>query len=518
MDSCQRADVRTRPNVPDRRLVLGFMALTWAIVTIVPTTPARAGTTFSIDGALQAVAAISRTDVWAVGHRSDGGAEGYATLTEHFDGVSWHVVPSPDASSYSQDLVDVSGVSGDDVWAAGWFYGDEGGERALIEHWDGSRWTVVPSPDPTPEREDLVRLSGIDAISRTDVWAVGMFEVASSDPHPRTLIEHWDGSTWSIVQGRNPSRRSDGLNDVSAATANDVWAVGSADLDVEGALIEHWHGARWHVVPADLPTDASLTLSAVSALRDGEAWAVGYAGHPFSTAPVVEHWSGDGWRIVPSPDAPGGSLLTDVSAVASDDVWAVGLIPEPTTRTVIEHWDGSTWELIPSPDLPVDRGGLVGVSALADAAWAVGSYVNEVEPSEHPVVDYWNGATWRFLGPHARVMNLASIRVTASVRQAHPGDRVVFEAHASNLDRHASELWVQYQDATHLRIRNELCLYGPSADSPACEFSNVPAGGDVGVRVPAVVTGGTSATLTFCVLRVDSPTKACRTARIRVRS
>jgi hypothetical protein len=477
-----------------------------------------AATRSAIDGSLEGVAAISRADVWAVGHRSDGPAEGYSTLTEHWDGVSWRVVPSPNPSSYSQDLVDVSGAAADDVWAAGWFYDDDGAERDLIEHRDGAAWSVVPTPDPTPEREDIVRLSGIDAISSTEVWAVGMFEVARSDPRPRTLIEHWDGSAWSIVQGRNPSRSWDELNDVSAAGAADVWAVGLALLGGESAFIEHWDGARWRVVPADLPTGGSLLLHAVSARDAGDAWAVGYVGHPFETSSAVEHWDGSAWTLVRSPDPAGGSVLNDVSAVARDDVWAVGEIPTLTTRTVIERWDGSAWRLVPSPDLPTDRGALVGVSAVAGAAWAVGGYVNEVEPSEHPVIDHWNGATWRFLGPHARVMNLASIRVTADVRAAHIGDRVVFEAHASNLDRHPSELWVEYFDATHVRIRNEICVDGPSADSPACEFSDVPAGGDVVVRVPATVTGGPISALTFCVLRVDAPTRPCRTAEIRVTS
>jgi hypothetical protein len=93
------------------------------------------------------------------------------------------------------------------------------------------------------------------------------------------------------------------------------------------------------------------------------------------------------------------------------------------------------------------RGGFKSVSALPGAAWAVGSYIDEVEPAEHPIIGSWNGAAWHLLGPHARVLNLAPLRITTSVRSAHLGDRVVFVAHASNLDRHPVELWVEYRDS-----------------------------------------------------------------------
>jgi hypothetical protein len=205
--------------------------------------PAGVATVSPINGSLLGVAAISRSDAWAVGHQLDGTLGGFGTLTEHWDGTSWSVVPSPNASSFTQGLSDVSAVSSADVWAVGWFYDEFGAERALIEHWDGSTWSIVPSPDPTLEREDLVRLLGIDAISGTDAWAVGMFEVAGSYTHPRTLIGHWDGSRWTVVPSKNPSRIDDELLGVSAASATDIWAVGEVGSDAS-TLIEHWDGSK----------------------------------------------------------------------------------------------------------------------------------------------------------------------------------------------------------------------------------------------------------------------------------
>jgi hypothetical protein len=63
------------------------------------------------------------------------------------------------------------------------------------------------------------------AVSANDIWAVGYFYYSSGSFFgPHTLIEHWDGSNWSIVG--SPGSASWQLNGVAAVSANDVWAVG----------------------------------------------------------------------------------------------------------------------------------------------------------------------------------------------------------------------------------------------------------------------------------------------------
>ena len=95
------------------------------------------------------ISASSANDVWAVGF--SGGYYYWATLTEHWDGVSWSVVPSPDPG-YSQ-LYGVWAESANDVWAVGTYY--LGGYRTLVEHWDGSTWSIVPNPNPPSVRSSL---------------------------------------------------------------------------------------------------------------------------------------------------------------------------------------------------------------------------------------------------------------------------------------------------------------------------------------------------------------------------
>ena len=76
-------------------------------------------------------------------------------------------------------------------------------------------------------------------MSADDTWAVGLatstYYISDGDPitSSQTLIEHWDGTAWSIVPGPNPGTAdnyygtiTNELYGVPAVSASDVWAVG----------------------------------------------------------------------------------------------------------------------------------------------------------------------------------------------------------------------------------------------------------------------------------------------------
>jgi hypothetical protein len=60
----------------------------------------------------------------------------------------------------------------------------------VIEHWDGTSWSVVPSPNPNPQGNNS--LVAIAAVNANDIWAVGHQLLGP-------FTEHWDGTSWSIV-------------------------------------------------------------------------------------------------------------------------------------------------------------------------------------------------------------------------------------------------------------------------------------------------------------------------------
>src|SRR3984957_11099326 len=106
----------------------------------------------------------------------------------------WSIVPSvsPIGAPFGE-LYAVSCSSTTDCFAVG-----DGGSGTLIEHWNGTTWTIVPSPNPSGQPD--AELNGVSCSSATDCFAVG-----DSAPEPltdfavKTLIEHWNGTTWSMV-------------------------------------------------------------------------------------------------------------------------------------------------------------------------------------------------------------------------------------------------------------------------------------------------------------------------------
>jgi hypothetical protein len=94
------------------------------------------------------------------------------------------------------------------------------------------------------------------------------------------VIEHWNGTAWSVVSGASSLTA---LGSISAASATDIWAIG-AGLDTSGSLpvgvtrTLHWDGTAWSVVPSPNGSDSSTSVSGISALPPGEAWAVGTSG------------------------------------------------------------------------------------------------------------------------------------------------------------------------------------------------------------------------------------------------
>ena len=107
----------------------------------------------------------------------------------------------------------------------------------------GPNWMAVPSPDQGPVQYTL---NGVASVSANDVWAVG--DLLGSTGEFQTLVEHWDGSAWSVVASPNQGTSSNYLYGVTAISASNVWAVGSYNGSVVQTLVEHWNGSAWSVV------------------------------------------------------------------------------------------------------------------------------------------------------------------------------------------------------------------------------------------------------------------------------
>jgi hypothetical protein len=337
---------------------------------------------------LYGVAGTSAGDVWAVGLMPT------SSLIMHWNGSSWAV-------SYDQPVgyfLGVSAVSATDAWAVGgtsWW----NPSQTLAEHWDGTSWTQVA----TPVQGGSAIFGGVAATSATNAWAVGDIGPGPGVPASASpLIEHWDGTAWSAQSFAVPPDGGQ-FTAVAAISADDAWAVGSTGAVSEGTgqttMIEHWDGTSWTRVASPNATGSANILSAVTIVSHDDAWAVGLTtAYDGTWQALIEHWNGSTWSVVPNPDPTGDTNLRGVAAASADDVWAVGYSNAtrcgggPQCQTVAMHWDGSTWTVVSTPDPPSTYlNAFLGVAAISGGdVWAVGT-----TDYAGTLIANWNGSDWR---------------------------------------------------------------------------------------------------------------------------
>jgi hypothetical protein len=362
------------------RLLAGGSALVLALGAAASPHPAPQHVT-SYPGQLLGVSAVSPSFAWAVGYRRT--AAGLRTLALRWDGTGWAAVATPNPGDGRQSMLDaVTTLSPTDAWAVG-SYSIGSGFKTLALHWNGTRWTQVPSP--SPEVADGSFLLGVSAVSGTDVWAAGWY-FGTGGENSNTLLLHWNGARWSVVRSPNPVHLGfNTLTSVSARSGADAWAAGSSDA---GTITLHWDGSRWSRVASPGRTGVDV-LNGVSAVAARDAWAAGAT----AASDLILRWNGVRWARVPAP-APGSSpSLSGVSAASAASAWAVGAYlttPGRTAATLVLHWNGTAWARQASPS-PGGAGGsaLLGVSAPSPArAWAVGYAGGST------LILRWNGTAW----------------------------------------------------------------------------------------------------------------------------
>lgn len=376
---------------------------------------------------LFATAAISANDVWTVGISNSSSTTPDRTLAEHWNGSTWSIVSTPNPSSFPSDLNGVAAVSSNDVWAVGAYITDTANDVATFaEHWNGSTWTLVPTPVLTQTESELL---AVTAISSSDVWAVGTY-VDLIDGLEFTLAEHWNGSSWAVASPTALGYDSQ-LYSVSAFSSTDVWAVGSQEASAGAAfqtLADHWDGSSWTTVTTPNET-GSNEIIAVNALEAGHAVGVGYGNYSAGTTPR----QGEAWDLLVSPgsstnSAQAGPGLGDNALLALDRsgsaMWAVGYsralsASARQTLAIAATWDSSshvlTWG---TPGVSASPGGnnnaFYAVSAVSPYSFWAAGYQNGTGLDQTLIEDYC--ALHFSLAAPASASSGASFSVTVTVQ------------------------------------------------------------------------------------------------------
>jgi len=355
----------------------------WTIVSSPNNTPVQ-------PEGLDSVSCTSTTFCMAVGQYAEfppPSNPANQTLIEEWNGTSWSIVPSPSPSQLGPNktlpgqvgnyLNGVSCTSPSFCMAVGYDI-PSSGDETLIEEWNGSTWSLVASPDPTG-------LDFLDSVSCTSPT----FCVAVGNDYPNgsayeNLIERWNGTSWSVISVPDTgSNTEDALNGVSCTSETFCMAAGWAyatDNSASQTLFAEWDGASWQLVPSPVASAPFNYLYGVSCTSVDHCAAAGST-FTLSTNVVttlVETWNGRRWDVIAAPNGAGSlSSLYGVSCASGSFCMADGFYSNGSvTQTFIENWDGGNWSIVSSPvTSSSESSALYGVACLSSTfCMAVGAY------------------------------------------------------------------------------------------------------------------------------------------------
>lgn len=324
-------------------------------------------------------------DCWSVGARNNftdpGSPQRTASLIENWNGRRWAIVPSPNTpDSADQSPNSIACISASDCWAVGDKTLNDSTSVTAIDHWDGTMWSAVTSPStPTPSNDYLV---GVSCTGPRNCWAVGQASSQSAGSHYENLVEHWDGSAWSLMPVPDPGTDNT-LLAVTCVTYRDCWAVGRFGFSSTAGEALHWDGVSWSETVSPSGDSPDAYLDGISCSSRNECMTVGS---------LTEQWNGSSWTLVPH-----SGDLNDVACPGPYSCWAVGAGTGPA---LIEHWNGSAWALARSP-APAAGAEILSAITCPDrrTCWAVGqNFVRGPGDEYHAstLVEHGLAATRRF--------------------------------------------------------------------------------------------------------------------------
>ena len=281
---------------------------------------------------LRGIVEVAPNNVWVVGEHQSNGMPSHA-LTLHWNGANWQSIAAPDAAVGGKNaLVAVAYATANDIWAVGFTVPLRGPIAPLIEHWNGSQWSITPLSATTS-----LQFSSVKALSRNDAWAVGYeYGTRAGKNYTQPVTEHWNGSRWRAVA--NPDLRASGggnLYNINGDSPNDLWAVGSSN-NGSTLLSEHWNGSQWSIVasPQVSPSNSNW-LASVVVSGPSNVWAVGrVSSNAGGFQPFIEHWDGQQWQVMQDPTGGAGELdsITSVGA----QFWIIALPKAAGSHAFIE--------------------------------------------------------------------------------------------------------------------------------------------------------------------------------------
>lgn len=177
---------------------------------------------------------------------------------------------------------------------------------------------------------------------------------------------------------------------------------------------------QWNIVLSPNVATSNV-LTAVTAVADNNIWAVGYSeGTKLKPEPLIENWNGSTWQVITSPSFTSGAALYGITAMSATDIWAVGTEYKthlPNGKGLTEHWNGSQWSVVGSPGHSGSGSVFYGVTAISSTnVWAVGVYYASIDKSKfYTFAEQWNGTSWSIVStPAPKVSSFSGLAAISS--------------------------------------------------------------------------------------------------------
>jgi hypothetical protein len=342
-----------------------------------------------VPNSLWDVTCPSSTRCFAVGNSFTKPGANARTLVERWNGSSWSIMPSPNSSVANTWLTAVACTSTTSCMAVGNASASGYGGSAFALRMTGTTWSTVAIPAGGPR----AGLRGIACTAPTNCFAVGAHGGSQQE---KPLALRWNGKQWKTVPAALPTGLSAAYLLGVDCGSGKCFAVGGSD-DMEGpnvAIIERWNGTKW-VIDRQFKTTGGISpqFRDVTCPTKTRCRAVGDDGSAFVRT-LAASWTGTTWSVEAPKNRDEENYLTGIACWQASDCMAVGRSTESNAgpmHTLGERRSGSTWSIVGTPNKNPDSAELDSVACIGPKrCFAVGTS-NAASPV---VILQWDGTTW----------------------------------------------------------------------------------------------------------------------------
>lgn len=218
-----------------------------------------------------------------------------------YDGRSWTEMAPGNTANLAGYIADVSCPSPSFCVAVGNTTPDSRVDRTLIEAWNGRTWARVQSPNHGSLNNAL---QAVSCTSAHFCLTVGYFGYAYSDgTEPGALVEIFNGSHWTLSP--TPSGTA-GPGRANSGELGSVSCVSDRFCMVVGSFAGVYDNGDWRRV--SLPKHVSL--GEISCTSSDICTALGHAGGPPVYQSVVERYARGAWSRLPTVTPKFGESLS----------------------------------------------------------------------------------------------------------------------------------------------------------------------------------------------------------------